>query len=70
MLVLSRKASRSLCISLGSSLVEVHVDWISPSRVRLVIDAPDGVRVVRGEVHERAGTPKGNAHDRAIASGH
>jgi sRNA-binding carbon storage regulator CsrA len=63
MLILSRKAGESLCISIGSSLVQVHVDWIAPSRVRLVIDAADDVRVVRGGVHECPDTPKGNAHD-------
>lgn len=59
MLVLSRKASESLHI--GD--VIVRVIRISPSRVKLGIEAPDDVQVLRTEVLERPARPEGNSHD-------
>lgn len=59
MLVLSRK----VCQSLHIGDVIIHVVRISPSRVKLGIEAPDEVQVLRSEVLERPARPEGNAHD-------
>lgn len=69
MLILSRKQSQSFCISTALGDVWVHVEALSPRRVKLAIDAPDCVRVRRGEVRECPGLLKGKSHDdRAITS--
>ena len=65
MLILSRKQSQSLCISTALGDVWLHVEALSPRRVKLAIDAPDSVRVRRGECP----LTKGNSHDGTITSG-
>ncbi|HEV3081765.1 MAG TPA: carbon storage regulator [Gemmataceae bacterium] len=49
MLVLSRKPGEKLCID-GNIVVTVLE--VKGNRVRIGIEAPDGVRVLRGELYE------------------
>ena len=56
MLVLSRKQGEAIVVD---GRVVVTVERISPHRVRLVIDAPDDVRVDRREVWLRKQEGKG-----------
>jgi len=50
MLVLSRKAGQKIMIGDGISVV---VNRVSGNRVAIGIEAPDGVRILRGELEPR-----------------
>jgi carbon storage regulator len=64
MLVLSRRESER--IHLGSSIV-VTVVRLSGDRVRLGIDAPSDIRVLRGELDSVPATPAAPACTAAVA---
>ena len=49
MLVLSRKPGEKLCID-GNIVVSILE--VKGNRIRIGIEAPDGVRVLRGELYE------------------
>lgn len=50
MLVLSRKPGETIRIGDGIFITVVH---IGPNNVRIGIDAPDDVNIVREELHQR-----------------
>jgi carbon storage regulator len=51
MLILARKPGESFMIA---DDIEVHVVKIGPHRVRLAIDAPQSIRVLRKEIYSAA----------------
>lgn len=53
MLVLGRKELESLELRVGGETITVHVVRVDGKRVRLGIDAPQFVRVVRGELKDK-----------------
>jgi len=53
MLVLTRKMGERLEIQAGDQVVEVYVNGISGSKVRLGITAPAEVAIARGELVDR-----------------
>ncbi|MCG0277746.1 MAG: carbon storage regulator [Thermanaeromonas sp.] len=54
MLVLSRKENQSIIID---GHIKVTIVQIAKSQVRVGIEAPDGVRILRAEVLEKHRTP-------------
>ena len=58
MLVLGRKSGESIRIGEG---IQITVVGINGNRVRLGIEAPDSVRVLRAELDQRASTACGSA---------
>ena len=50
MLVLSRKQDQEIRVDYGADAIRVVVVAIEGNRVRLGIEAPDGVLIVRGEL--------------------
>lgn len=57
MLVLSRKAGETIVIGDG---IAIRVERINGNTVRVAIDAPKSVKVLRGELVERKGKDDGN----------
>ena len=51
MLVLTRKIGESIVID---DQIEVRVQQLTGKRVRICIDAPNHVKIMRGEIAERA----------------
>jgi len=63
-LVISRRRGQVLRIELGGTLILVKVAEVHRSSVKLHIDAPRGVEVIRGELVELA--PLALREDRSI----
>ena len=53
MLVLHRRIEESLVFEVNGIAIEVHVSDIIGSKVKLAIDAPPSVTVLRGELAAR-----------------
>jgi len=53
MLVLTRRKAESIEISIGGTVVRIVVSSIAGDRVRIGIDAPREVRIVRAELAEQ-----------------
>jgi carbon storage regulator CsrA len=49
-LCLSRKKRQTIVIGDGADKVELHVVWIHGNTVRLAIDAPRAIKIMRGEL--------------------
>lgn len=60
MLVLARKqGERLICTTKSGEVIEIFIARIAGNRVNIGIQAPDDVRIDRGEVTQRK--PKGGA---------
>ncbi len=58
MLVLSRKAGERLVLSIGRYRATIEVLAASRGRVRIGVDAPAAIRVLREELCREAGAPR------------
>lgn len=57
MLVLSRRVDEKILIGEGDNLIVIQVVLINSGQVRLGIEAPNGVRILREEILERTKEP-------------
>jgi len=64
MLVLSRKLNETICIG---NEITVKVMRINGGRVRIAIDAPDHIRIHRGELVAEVPTPRRSEAPETIA---
>lgn len=57
MLTLTRKEGQTIALSIntGEGRITIKVASLRGNRVRLAIDAPDAVKILRGELIEDAG---------------
>lgn len=58
MLKLSRKEGETLVLTQHDTIVVIHIEKIKGSRVKISIDAPSDVRVMRGELLTISGETK------------
>jgi len=63
MLVLTRGPGEEIVITTGEGPITVKVVKISPTRVKLGIEAPEGMLVLRGELHNHLAELMGRKPD-------
>lgn len=52
MLVLSRKVHQTIILKLAGTVVSLEVRRITPTRVVIAVEAPEQVKILRGEVED------------------